>query len=95
MKVERLEIRRPDSYETDAGKLKGVLTVKSDTGQQSIVLSALVINRILCLLAAEVGETAKRSAAQVTKAVLDSGQEALLHENDGLLELPADTSEKV
>ena len=46
MKVTRLEIKRQESYETDAGQLKGIVTLTGTAGQQSLVLSAGSISRI-------------------------------------------------
>lgn len=85
MKVETLEIKRPASYETDAGKLKGIVTLSSSTGRQTYILSARAINSIMGIIATETASAAVHTARRVETAILESGQEAILTETDGVL----------
>lgn len=93
MKVTKLEIRRAESYQTNPGQIAGLVTVHCDSGEQTIVLTATMINQIFALLANEVGLRAKVNAEKVTAGILESGQEVLLASTDGLLELPGSAAE--
>ena len=85
MKVLSLVISRPESYQPEAGKLKGLVNLSSSSGSQTVVLSASAINQIFLFIAKEIGKTAISNAEKVEYAVKDAGQEAIMVETDGQL----------
>lgn len=87
MKVVKLEIRRQESYEKDAGQLKGLVTLQDDMGQQSVVLSAGAMSRLFGVIAEEVSTRARLQAGQVKQALQDAQDEPLLLEADGRLQI--------
>lgn len=78
MKVTRLEIRRQESYETDAGQLKGIVTLTGTAGQQSLVLSAGSISRIFEVIKEDAVAQAKMQAKTADRALQDAADEPLL-----------------
>jgi len=80
MKVTRLEIKRQESYETDAGQLKGIVTLTGPAGQQTVVLSNSSIARIFGVITQEVTDSARKAAAEVKRGMEDAMNEPLLVE---------------
>lgn len=78
MKVTRLEIKRQESYETDAGQLKGIVTLTGSAGQQSLVLSPGSISRIFEVIKEDAVAQAKMQAKVADRALQDAADEPLL-----------------
>lgn len=78
MKVTRLEIKRQESYESDAGQLKGIVTLTGTAGQQSLVLSPGSISRIFEVIKEDAVAQAKRQAKAADWALQDAADEPLL-----------------
>ena len=78
MKVTRLEIKRQESYEPDAGQLKGIVTLTGTAGQQSLVLSAGSISRIFEVIKEDAVAQAKAQARSADRALQDAADEPLL-----------------
>ena len=78
MKVTRLEIKRQESYETDAGQLKGIVTLTGAAGQQSLVLSPGSISRIFEVIKEDAVAQAKMQAKAADRALQDAADEPLL-----------------
>ena len=78
MKVTRLEIKRQESYETDAGQLKGIVTLTGAAGQQSLVLSAGSISRIFEVIKEDAVAQAKVQARSADRALQEAADEPLL-----------------
>lgn len=78
MKVTRLEIKRQESYETDAGQLKGIVTLTGSAGQQSLVLSLGSIARIFEVIKEDAVAQAKMQAKAADRALQDAADEPLL-----------------
>lgn len=78
MKVTRLEIKRQESYETDAGQLKGIVTLTGTAGQQSLVLSAGSIGRIFEVIKEDAVMQAKAQAKSADRALQEAADEPLL-----------------
>lgn len=78
MKVTRLEIKRQESYETDAGQLKGIVTLTGTAGQQSLVLSAGSISRIFEVIKEDAVAQAKVQAKSADRALQEAADEPLL-----------------
>ena len=78
MKVTRLEIKRQESYETDAGQLKGIVTLTGTAGQQSLVLSAGSISRIFEVIKEDAVAQAKAQAKAADRALQEAADEPLL-----------------
>ena len=78
MKVTRLEIKRQESYERDAGQLKGIVTLTGDAGQQSLVLSAGSISRIFEVIREDAVAQAKAQAKSADRALREAADEPLL-----------------
>lgn len=89
MKVTRLEIKRQESYETDAGQLKGIVTLTGPQGQQTVVLSNQGLARIFGVIAQEVQDSARKSAAEVKRGMEDAMNEPLLVQAATVEELPS------
>lgn len=78
MKVTRLEIKRQESYESDAGQLKGIVTLTGTAGQQSLVLSPGSISRIFEVIKEDAVAQAKMQAKAADRALQDAVDEPLL-----------------
>ena len=78
MKVTRLEIKRQESYESDAGQLKGIVTLTGTAGQQSLVLSAGSISRIFEVIKEDAVAQAKVQATAADRALQEATDEPLL-----------------
>ena len=78
MKVTRLEIKRQESYESDAGQLKGIVTLTGTAGQQSLVLSPGSISRIFEIIKEDAVAQAKVQAKAADRALQDAADEPLL-----------------
>ena len=78
MKVTRLEIKRQESYESDAGQLKGIVTLTGTAGQQSLVLSAGSISRIFEVIKEDAVAQAKAQAKSADRALQEAADEPLL-----------------
>ena len=78
MQVTRLEIKRQESYEPDAGQLKGIVTLTGPAGQQSLVLSAGSISRIFELIKEDALAQAKAQARSADRALQEAADEPLL-----------------
>lgn len=89
MKVTRLEIRRQESYETDAGQLKGIVTLTGSAGQQSLVLSLGSIARIFEVIKEDAVTQAKMQAKAADRALQDAADEPLLLAASEVKELPS------
>ncbi len=70
MFVTSLTIKKQESYEKDAGHLKGTIVLEGDDGKQEIVLSAKALSAILALIKDHVVERAKDNASK-TKSGMD------------------------
>ena len=89
MKVTRLEIKRQESYESDTGQLKGIVTLTGTAGQQSLVLSAGSISRIFEVIKEEAVAQAKMQAKAADRALQDAADEPLLLAASEVKELPS------
>lgn len=78
MNVTRLEIKRQESYETDAGQLKGIVTLTGAAGMQSLVLSPGSISRIFEVIKEDAVAQAKMQAKAADRALQDAADEPLL-----------------
>ena len=78
MQVTRLEIKRQESYEPDAGQLKGIVTLTGPAGQQSLVLSAGSISRIFEVIKEDALAQAKAQARSADRALQEAADEPLL-----------------
>ena len=78
MKVTELRIKRQESYETDAGQLKGIVTLTGAAGVQSLVLSPGSIARIFEVIKEDAVEQAKIQAKAADRALKDAVDEPLL-----------------
>lgn len=78
MKVTRLEIKRKESYESDAGQLKGIVTLTGTAGQQSLALSAGSISRIFEVIKEDAVAQAKIQAKAADRALQEAADEPLL-----------------
>lgn len=87
MKVTRLEIKRQESYEKDAGQLKGIVTLTGSAGQQSLVLSPGSISRIFEVIKEDAVAQAKMQAKAADRALKDAADEPLLIEASEVKEL--------
>lgn len=89
MKVTRLEIKRQESYETDAGQLKGIVTLTGSAGMQSLVLSLGSISRIFEVIKEDAVAQAKMQAKVADRALQDAADEPLLLAASEVKELPS------
>ena len=78
MKVTRLEIKRQESYESDAGQLKGIVTLTGTAGKQSLVLSPCSISRIFEIIKEDAVAQAKVQAKAADRALQNAADEPLL-----------------
>lgn len=88
MKVTRLEIKRQESYESDAGQLKGIVTLTGTAGQQSLVLSPGSISRIFEVIKEDAVAQAKMQAKAADRAMQDAADEPMLIGASEVKELP-------
>jgi len=88
MKVTRLEIKRQESYESDAGQLKGIVTLTGTAGQQTLVLSAGSIGRIFEVIKEDAVAQAKVQAKAADRALQEAVDAPLLLEASEVKELP-------
>ena len=77
MKVKSLEITIP-SYGDEAGRYIGQVSLEGDRGKQELRLSPGAIGRIFSVIQAEVSDTAKFNAKQVSAAVENAANEVAL-----------------
>ena len=89
MKVTRLEIKRQESYEMDAGQLKGIVTLTGAAGMQSLVLSSGSIGRIFEVIKEDAVAQAKMQAKAADRALQDAADEPLLLAASEVKELPS------
>ena len=78
MKVTELRIKRQESYESDAGQLKGIVTLTGSAGQQSLVLSPGSVARIFEVIRGDAVAQAKMQAKAADRALQDAADEPLL-----------------
>ena len=78
MFVTYLEIKKPASYETDAGQFKATVKLEGSGGSQTINLSAAAISRIFGVIASEVIDTSRKNAVQVKAGMKEAIHEPLL-----------------
>ena len=88
MQVTRLEIKRQESYEPDAGQLKGIVTLTGPAGKQSLVLSAGSISRIFEVIKEDAVAQAKVQARSADRALQEAADEPLLISASEVKELP-------
>lgn len=88
MKVTELTIRRQASYESDAGQLKGIVTLVGTEGQQSLILSSRSISKIFDVIRADAVEQARAQAGSTNRALQEASDEPLLLVNAEVKELP-------
>jgi len=89
MKVTRLEIKRQESYETDAGQLKGIVTLTGAAGMQSLVLSPGSVSRIFEVIKEDAVTQAKMQAKAADRALQTAADEPLLLAASEVKELPS------
>ena len=89
MKLQKLEIRRTESYQTPPNQLVGTVSLCGESGEQTTVLSAGAISRIIGVISNEVAKTALQNAALTANALQSACDEVRLIESDGALTLPA------
>ncbi len=89
MKLQKLEIRRTESYQTPSNQLVGTISICGESGEQTTVLSAGAISRIIGVISDEVAKTARQNAALTANALQSACDEVRLIESDGALTLPA------
>lgn len=90
MKVQKLEIRRPQSYErtdTEFGFI-GHVEVVGEYGKQEFTLSPGAMSRIFAQVQVELARTAQRVAERVEEAVQDAIDGGLLLQQDGKVKVP-------
>lgn len=87
MKVTELRIKRQESYETDAGQLKGLVTLVDPSGQQTLVLSNGSVGRIFEIIKEDVITQSKLQAKLAERAVQEAADEPLLIARAEVLEL--------
>lgn len=80
MKVKQLLIKRQESYESDAGQLKGIVSLIGDEGEQSLVLSPGSLSRIFNIVKDDAAAKARAQAAQTASALQAASDEPLLLE---------------
>jgi hypothetical protein len=85
MKVESLTIERTNTYSSEPGILKGSLTLKGSTGEQTIVMSPGLMSAIFKVVAKEACIRTIANAQQTAQAMQDAVDEPLLLEGDGQL----------
>lgn len=78
MKVTELRIKRQESYESDAGQLKGIVTLTGANGQQTLVLSSGSVSRIFEIIKEDAISQAKLQAKFTERAVQEAVDEPLL-----------------
>lgn len=88
MKVTKLDIRRQEAYEPDAGQLKGIVTLTGAAGQQSLVLSPGSVSRIFEVIREDAVAQAKMQAKAADRALQDAADEPLLLAASEVKELP-------
>lgn len=80
MKVKSLVIKRQESYETDAGTLKGVVQLVGEQGEQTLPLSSQAISKIFDVIREDAVAKAKLQAKLVSNAIQEASDEPLLLE---------------
>lgn len=90
MKVTKLEIRRQESYEPDAGQLRGIVTLTGPAGQQTLVLSARSISKIFEVIRKDAVVQAEVQAKSADRALQEAADEPLLLEAAEMKELGND-----
>lgn len=88
MRVTRLEIKRQESYEPDAGQLKGIVTLTGGAGQQSLALSPGAVSRIFEVIKDDVVRKARQQAELTGPAIQDAADEPMLLESSTVKGLP-------
>lgn len=87
MKVTELRIKRQESYEPDAGQLKGIVTLTGASGQQTLVLSAGSVSRIFEIIKEDAISQAKLQAKLTERAVQEAADDPLLLDSAEVKEL--------
>ena len=88
MQVTQLEIKRQESYEPNAGQLKGIVTLTGAAGKQSLVLSAGSISRIFEVIKEDAVAQARVQARSADRALQEAADEPLLLVASEVKELP-------
>lgn len=78
MKVTELRIKRQESYEPDAGQLKGIVTLTGLNGQQTLVLSTGSISRIFKVIKEDAVQQSELQAKLAGRAMQEAVDEPLL-----------------
>ena len=86
MRLEALSIRRPQSYEANAGQLVGILKLTdANCVSLEVPLTPRAISNIVACIASEVTSTLRTVTAQAPRALQQAQDEGYLLENDGNL----------
>ena len=90
MKLKALAIMRKESWEPNAGSLRGSVKLESEEGEVTVTLSPGAISRLIGTIAEEVGQKAQRNAKLVKVGMTEATDECMLIESDGAIsgELP-------
>lgn len=72
MQVQSLEIKIAASYEENAGQYVGRVVLRGQTGSQEIYLTTTSMAKVFDVIGAQVAQTAKDNAGQVSGALLDA-----------------------
>ena len=80
MKVKQLLIKRQESYESDAGQFRGMVSLIGDQGEQSLTLSPASLSKIFEVLREDATNKAKMQAKLAAFALKDAADEPLLLE---------------
>ena len=78
MFVTSLNIKKQESYEQDAGQLRGTVVLSGATGKQEIILSSVALSRIFGVIAQEVYDRARTNAQQVKNGMEEAINSPLL-----------------
>ena len=78
MFVTKLTIEKQESYETDAGQLRGSVVLEGQSGKQEIVLSAAAMSRVFGVIAEEVIDRSRNNAKMTKNAMEEAIHEPLL-----------------
>lgn len=82
MQIESLDVQRRPSYDSEyPNMLVGIVKVKGVSGTQEIRLSNESLSAIFAAVRDDVVQTAKKNAAEVSRAMSDATAEALIHNN--------------
>jgi hypothetical protein len=88
MQIESLDVQRRPAYDSEyPNMLVGMVKVKGSMGTQEIRLSNESLAAIFAAIKEDVVSTAKKNAAEVTRAMTDAGAEALVLNNSKVEQL--------